>query len=63
MKKYSVFVKFKNGKSVQFETDTDIKKVAPTIINEQPMLITEESNAINLRHVKEIIQEINGHLH
>lgn len=62
MKKYSVFVKFKNGQSLQFDTDTNIKMTAPKMVNEQPMLITENDYALNLRHVDSIDQKINRHL-
>lgn len=57
MKKYSVYVKFNNGQDMLFKTDTNVKLASPIIVNDQPMIFTENEYAINLRHVKEIKQE------
>lgn len=56
MKKYSVNVKFNTGQEITFKTDTNVKLASPIIVNDQPMIFTENEYAINLRNVKEIKQ-------
>ncbi|WP_062105205.1 hypothetical protein [Bacillus niameyensis] len=47
MKKYSVFVLFKNGRPVEIETDTNLKMVMPVEINGGKFLITEDQIVLN----------------
>jgi TRAP-type uncharacterized transport system substrate-binding protein len=53
VKKYSVYVLFNNGKDVQFETDTDVRKVPTVHINGGNFIITEDKEAIiNVDQIK-----------
>lgn len=56
MKKYSVYVKFQNGKDLQFETISNVRKLKPFIVNNQPLIMTKDEYVMNLNHVKEIDQ-------
>ena len=42
LKRYSVYVLFKNGKDMQFETDTNVLLQQAVHINGSDMIMTEE---------------------
>ncbi|MFC5587528.1 hypothetical protein ACFPRA_01225 [Sporosarcina soli] len=54
MKRYSVYVLFKNGQDMQFETDTNVLLQQPVHINGAEMIMTEEEYGINLAQVKDL---------
>ncbi|MBU5214576.1 hypothetical protein [Heyndrickxia oleronia] len=54
MKRYSVYVLFKNGQNMQFETDTNVKMAQPVKINGGRFIITENKNLINVDYIKEL---------
>lgn len=54
MKKYSVHVAFKNGKEMQFETNTNVKSAEPQYINGGEFIVTENEYVINVQQVKEM---------
>lgn len=64
MKKYSVWVKFKNGKDLSFETDSNIQELEPiTLHNGIRMLVTENEYALNIDWIKEVyIMPMQQHL-
>ena len=54
MKRYSVYVLFKNGQDMQFETDTNVLLQQPVHINGAEMIMTEEEYGVNLAQVKDL---------
>lgn len=54
MKKYSVYLLFKNGVDRQFETDTNILLLQPVNVNGAEMVMTKEQFGINLAQVKKL---------
>lgn len=58
MKKYSVYIEFKDGRDMQFETDTNVLELQPMHINGAEMIMTPEQYGVNLIHVKkmEVVQ-------
>lgn len=54
MKRYSVYVLFKNGQDMQFETNTNVLLLQPIHINGAEMIMTEEKYGINLAQVKDL---------
>ncbi|GIN38473.1 hypothetical protein [Heyndrickxia oleronia] len=54
MKRYSVYVLFKNGQDMQFETDTNVKMAQPVEINGGRFIITENEKLINVDYIKEL---------
>lgn len=54
MKRYSVYVLFKNGQDMQFETNTNVKIAQPVEINGGRFIITENKNLINVDYIKKL---------
>lgn len=54
MKRYSVYVHFKNGRDTQFETNTNVLLLQPIHVNGAEMIMTEEQYGINLAQVEEL---------
>lgn len=54
MKRYSVYVHFKNGRDMQFETNTNVLLLQPVNVNGAEMIMTEEQYGINLAQVEEL---------
>lgn len=53
MKRYKVYMKFKNGKEIRLETNTDVLN-APVGHHKSGavLLVTEEQHVINIIHIK-----------
>lgn len=62
MKKYAVYVVFKDGRDMQFDTDTNMLHLKQIRVNGARMLITPEQYGVNLNHVKklEVVQVGHG---
>ena len=54
MKRYSVYVLFKTGQDMQFETDTNVLLLQPVLINGAKMIMTEDEYGINLAQVEKM---------
>lgn len=54
LKRYSVYVLFKNGRDMQFETNTNVLLLQPIHVNGAEMIMTEEETGINLVQVEKM---------
>lgn len=54
MKKYSVYVLFKGGQDLQFETDSNVKLLQPQIIDGARFIVTENEYVVNLDQVEKL---------
>lgn len=54
MKKYVVYVRFKNGETLRFETDSNVNKLRPQTIDGERFIVTENDYAINVSHVDDL---------
>lgn len=61
MKKYSVYIVFKNGQDMQFETDTNVLLLKPVHVNGAEMIMTKDECGVNLAQVKKLEVVQMGH--
>lgn len=54
MKRYSVYVLFKTGQDMQFETNTNVLLQKPVHINGAQMITTEEQYIFNMAQVEKL---------
>ncbi|WP_438315344.1 hypothetical protein [Sporosarcina sp. FA9] len=54
MKKYSVYIVFKNGEDYQFKTNTNVLLLQPMHIIGAEMIMTKDQYGINLVQVKKL---------
>ncbi len=57
MKKYSIYVKFKDGQDLQFETDTNVRLAKPiTTDNGIKVIMTENEYVLVVHNIAELEQ-------
>ena len=54
LKKYKIFIYFKEGPTMAFETNMDIKKAKKQRVNGVDFIITEDMTTINVSQIKKI---------
>lgn len=54
LKRFSVYIMFKNGSNIHFETDTNLNLAEPQSINGGQFIVTENDHVINLLQVEEM---------